>query len=268
MKRTNVLILAVLAGCFVTGCTAEEKQPEASGTVVLDIAGEELDLSGDFLYGQYGEVYVRHTTGFYRDNREHPGQFADGAFTGEYAGQEEWSRISRDTPAESYTFSTGYAQQQVSVQAGTAAPVQQSLMLEDVTLRGFLRCAGSTVNTGSAYGENETEGDLYFYPDPRTMGDFPFIDYGSGVNYPRVIAGEQSGFLCAADTQKILLGNLTAGEYHIRGLSDGEVAALFASSDLIEAEVCFRTLSMQYNQDAPTRYHSVVVETIRRLGDY
>lgn len=238
--------------------------------IAKDVCGNELDFSKDFLYGKYNEVYVRHTTGFYADNQNNPELFtASKEFVGEYAEPNyEWGKIDKTVTSDIFTFFTGYTQMQVYIATNSATPIEQRLELKDVKLKGILKYVDNTVNTNSYYGVNETEGDIFFYPFPQSMGDFPFIDVASSTSYPIIIAGSRSDFACAADTVRMLLGNILSNTMNLNNIETSTVKKMFENSDLIEAEIMFGNLAMQYNYDAPTKCHSIVIDEIRKLNDY
>ena len=267
-RRCRLLLILVCLMLTACGTGSPAAVPDAPAGV-RDITGEELDLTGDFLYARYNEVYARTTTGFYTDNRSAPDQFdSEGTYTGGWQLPDEvvWRLLTREAPPEGYSLSSGYSQQQVNAAAGTAVPVEQRVELTDVTLTGVLRLVETGRDTGSIYGMNEAPGDLFFYPYPESMGDFPFIDYGSSVTYPLTVAGERTDFSFAADTPRIWLGNLDEDTLRYPSAAAGEVRALFAGSDLIEATVAFRQLSISYTRDAPPSYTSVIDSLEKTAG--
>lgn len=280
MKALKVFgaIIGIGCTCLMVACGNHQMEilMHNKGTladsvqIAKDVCGNALDFSEDFLYGKYNEVYTRPTTGFYADNQDNPELFTvSKEFMGEYAEPSyQWSKIDKTVTSDIFTFFTSYTQMQVHTTTHSATPIEQRLELKKIKLKGILKYIENTGNTDSYYGANETEGDVFFYPLPQSMGDFPFIDVQSSSSYPVIIAGNRSDFVCAADTVKILLGNILSNTMKLNNIEISTIKKMFENSDLIEAEIVFSNLAMQYNYDAPTKCHSVVIDKISKIKDY
>ena len=270
MRKWTIGILAILLCAGFSGCAASEEVPPEAGGPITDLAGEVLDLSGSFYYGQYGEVYGRVTSGFYTDNRTEPAAFTAG---GDYVGDWKLSDVAvkkykADAAIGSFRLSSGgtFSLQEASTERGTASPVYQAVRLDDVRLTGVLRLVETTSNTGNFYAENEFAGDLFFYPYPDSLGEIPFIDCDPLGYYPKTAAGERTDFAFAADTLRIDLGNFDRGTVQVAEGAPEDLHSLFAESDFVEAAIEFQYFQMNYTYDAPIEY-SCIIGSVEKNGD-
>lgn len=278
-KAIAILCLAAMLTC--TACQKQEPKPEPAPTQPVQQEQKDLLSFTDFRGTEItyddevtvlpGFAYGRKTVGFFHDTVKTPEDFDENK---NYIGKEQ---IPLETieylPYKSYTnreqFGITVADCPIVVNSdGTSEPpYYQKLMVTDVKLKGVLRLVSTDDVTGSAYAFNEWAGDVFFYPYPETMGDFPFIDVGGNYT-PLAIEGERSDYTALADTVRIHVGNLNKkGSFDLKeGLTAEDVAALFENSDLVEGEVAFHLISMEYNYDAPTVFETRV-SAIEKIGD-
>lgn len=228
-------------------------------------AANELEIFQRFTYG-------RKSSGYFVDNRSHPELFDEEGFHGDREAPEvvyEWRRYQAHKNEEDWLFQVGDASSVLWVngEGELLGLREQRMTLSGVNLTGILRWVTETDARGSAYALNYFEGELYFYPDPAAMGDFPMmilddsqrdLDYShtSGGFAPLRIYGSRSSYQAWADTLRI----------KVDPLPQEELEALFADSDLIEVEIALDQVDFLHAPDFPL-YSRAQVESLVKLGD-
>lgn len=275
-----LLCLAVLVSCSSqvkeVDLVVEERPPEAAVKNekepmlrFTDILGKEYSME-DSVDVLQPFVYGRRTSGYFVDNVTNPELFDAEGFHGSWEAQGveyQWKHYSQSQKTEDEGFTIGYAEvcNRVYPDGTTEIPEQQSLWLSSVKLKGILHYATEDRDYGSAYALNERKGEVFFYPYPEDMGDFPFIELGgfsgdgkqsTGGFAPLLIRGAKSDYQAWADTVRL----------QVTDLSQEQIQELFADSDLIEAEVLFDRLKMEYAYCMPLTSETVTA-SVEKIAD-
>lgn len=273
------IVVAVL--CCLTACGSVEQIQEPNKPIESEQDAalfEYTDLMGD-QYSKENEleivqrfVYARKSSGYFVDSVSYPNLFAEDGFQGEreVAGvQYEWKRY---FPSSNITYDNFRIHQAASIlsinkDGMTENLREQYLNLNDVSLKGILKLTTEFEGSNNSYGLNYNAGDIYFFPYPDIMGEFPMLilEYPdksykykdeAGGYAPLLISAEKSDYQAWADTVRIKIDDL----------SDEQIAELFKESDLIEVNVNFSQLEFLHMDEFPL-YSSAKIETIRKSAD-
>lgn len=202
-------------------------------------------------------VYARPTTGLFVDNLSSPQLFNEEGYTGDRTAVEKdsmWKTYlsNQNSNFENFTVDRAMCAVKVYKDGSAEPPSEQWLELSDVKLKGILRLVTEFDGSPNSYALNYNVGEVYFYPYPENMGEFPMLF--DGTYSPLLIRGEKTSYQAWADTQRIKVTDLTEEQ-----LSD-----IFADSDLAEAEINFSKLKFMYSSDFPN-YSETSIETVNKI---
>ncbi len=219
-------------------------------------------------------IVARATTGYFADNRAVPEGAAYLAnlelleerlyYTEDEYGLHIGSFISVEPEdwkvlEQGYQGETFYLETAQSNQPDDSEPPHQKAMYSQVELCGILQLAEVDWLTGEVYAEGSRVGNLFFFPYPGAMGDFPLIDMDGGLQQPKVIQSRRTNYIAAADTVRIKIGNFAEGSIHLEGgLTTEDILSMFTTSDLVQCKVTFSKLSAIYVYQSPVMWEATV----------
>lgn len=262
------LFSVILVLSLLMGCVQSENQENTSS--VHEVAVKENYLSyTDFLGKErtmqeeiellHRFVYARRTTGLFVDNLTSPQLFNEEGYVGDQTAVEEdsmWKTYlsSTNNDYENFTVDSAMCAVKVYKDGSAEPPSEQWLELSDVKLKGILRLVTEFDGSPNSYALNYNVGDIYFYPYPENMGEFPMLF--DGTYSPLLIRGEKVPYKAWTDTQRIKITDLT----------EEQILNIFDYSDLAEVEIIFSELKFMYSSDFPN-YSETTTDTICKLKD-
>lgn len=268
----NFFLVLVIVLLFCIGCGKQQddqlKLEEETGYSITDFTGETLELLDYHIVTNY--AYGRKTTGLWIDNISSPNSFSqDGAYEGEPIDQQlfDWEHYTVNFPA-STNYSIIRSWTVFPVEGGKInrdTPIQQNIIFRSIKLKGVMRMAQEDM-TGDFYSWQEKQGDIYFYPYPDEMGNFPIIDLGTWGSEWMKIAGEKTDYCAVADTVKIYLGNINDLQSR-EDFAKEAGEAIFSNSDLVEVDIALGNVEFGYIEESPVLGKAQYINQIKKIKD-